>query len=327
MSIAEERTIIWFSPQSQGLFHIQEMYPSYAWTSSLESLFENHTQFEHAPIILFNLTGFGEESFEKLHAISTILPQIPILIVSETNNQQYIEKALKFGASDFFIGSLNSPLLRQRIEILKKYCNGGVCNNDISQTFGTANSVAPQEMELAFMAFYDELTGLANRKLFFSRLEALIKKEVPLNHSFVLLYVDLDGFKEINDTFTHKAGDWLLQQVAVRLRHGVKKQDTVARVGGDEFCILLADSILSEDIPSITQRIIYHLSSPFFYDKSQIKISASVGIALYPQNAITSHELLNRADLAMYIAKQFGPGNYRFYSPDFEDQIKTHKVS
>lgn len=133
---------------------------------------------------------------------------------------------------------------------------------------------------------------------------------------FSLLYIDLDGFKNINDMHTHKAGDWLLQQVAMRLRNCVKRNDTVARMGGDEFSILLVDIYDVDTVANIAQRIVYNISAPFFYNNQQLSVNASIGIALFPQNASNSQELLDRADQTMYKVKQAGRGNYRFYAYD-----------
>ncbi len=205
----------------------------------------------------------------------------------------------------YTLGPLNSNLLRKRISTL-------VQHNKIREPAQTKDK--NPSVELAFMAFYDELTGLPNRKLFFSRLEEGIKSHALDTHFLALLYIDLDGFKSINDTYTHKAGDWLLQQVAMRLRNCVKRSDTVARMGGDEFSVLINNINETGVVSNIAQRILYNLSAPFFYNGKQLKIHSSIGIALYPHNASSSHELLDRADQTMYIVKQMGKGNYRFYS-------------
>ncbi len=322
----EQRSIIWFSPSSAELLKIQTHYSHYSWTSCVESLLEHHAQLNASPIILFDVAGCKEQSATLISTISNLLPHIPILVVAGTEHTTLIEQALEAGAFEYYLGPLDSVLLKIRIESVYKVFTYHARALSKVQAGGVSEPNESQEIELAFMAFYDELTGLANRKLLFSRLEDYMNEEIPDGKHLALLYIDLDGFKEINDTHTHKAGDWLLQQVSIRLRHGVKRQDTVARVGGDEFSIILADPLSKEEIASIAQRIIYQLESPYYYVEGVIRISASVGIALYPLNAINSNELFNRADFAMYIAKQNGKGHLRFYDESCEMDVLHNKV-
>ncbi len=307
MTIKEDPfTVVWFSPHSAGLTHIQSIFTSYAWTTTTESLHANHNTLNTKPIILFDLAGFKENSIQKIHEISTLLPHIPIIAIAENNTYSTLaEEAVEKGADDFYLGPLNSNLLRKRINTL-------IQHNKISDP--THIKDKSPSVELAFMAFYDELTGLSNRKHFFNRLEECIKSQALDTDFIALLYIDLDGFKSINDTHTHKAGDWLLQQVAMRLRNCVKRSDTVARMGGDEFSIFINNISETGIVSNIAQRILYNLSAPFFYNGKQLRIHSSIGIALYPHNASSSHELLERADQTMYAVKQMGRGNYRFYS-------------
>ena len=309
-------TVVWFSPDSSGLSLIQSVFPSYAWTTTPEGLRSNYNSLAMQPVVLFDLVGFKEHSIKKIKAIKSLLPRIPIIAVGDHSCSTLIEAAIDNGAADFYFGPLNSGLLRKRILIL--------LDDTVDKTTPQNEKYKDtQPVELAFMAFYDELTGLPNRKLFFSRLDDLAKTNRMDGKFFSLLYIDLDGFKCINDEYTHKAGDWLLQQVAMRLRNCVKRNDTVARMGGDEFSILLVEIDDMDVVANVAQRIVYNISAPFFYNNQQLNINASVGIALFPQNASDSEELLERADQAMYKAKQLGRGNYKFYSS--EDAITSMK--
>jgi len=302
-------TVVWFSPDSSGLSLIQSIFASYAWTTTPEGLHSNYSSLAMQPIVLFDLIGFKEDSIKKIKEIASLLPQVAIIAVGDLSCYSLTESAIENGATDFYFGPLNSALLRKRILTL--------LDDSSKQNAQTSNKYHDtQPVELAFMAFYDELTGLPNRKLFFSRLDDLTKMNNTAGNFFSLLYIDLDGFKKINDFYTHRAGDWLLQQVAMRLRNCVKRNDTVARMGGDEFSILLVDIDDVDVVANIAQRIVYNISAPFFYNSQQLNINASVGIALFPQNASSSQELLDRADQAMYKAKQIGKGNYRFHMSD-----------
>jgi diguanylate cyclase (GGDEF)-like protein len=306
-------TIVWFSPDSSSLSLIQSVFMSYAWTTTPEGLRSNYSSLAMQPVVLFDILGFKEHSLKKIKNISTLLPHIPIIAVGDHTCSELTEAAVENGADDFYFGPLNSALLRKRIlNILNESMNQNVNSDDKYKE--------TQPVELAFMAFYDELTGLPNRKLFFSRLEDLTKTNQMDGKFFSLLYIDLDGFKKINDVYTHKVGDWLLQQVAMRLRSCVKRNDTVARMGGDEFSILLVGIDDIDVVANVAQRLVYNLSAPFFYNNQQLNINASVGIALFPQNASSSQELLEHADQAMYKAKQDGCGNYRFYNINYKQE-------
>ena len=194
-------TVVWFSPDSSGLSLIQSIFASYAWTTTPEGLRSNYSSLAMQPVILFDLIGFREHSIKKIKAIASLLPHIPIIAVGDHSCSALTEAAIENGATDFYFGPLNSGLLRKRILML-------LDDPAIPDAQPNVKYRDAQPVELAFMAFYDELTGLPNRKLFFSRLDDLAKTNLMNETFFSLLYIDLDGFKNINDAYTHKAGDW-----------------------------------------------------------------------------------------------------------------------
>ena len=163
-------------------------------------------------------------------------------------------------------------------------------------------------------ANYDLLTGLPNRRLFRDRLEQAVKHAERVVAPFALLFIDLDHFKEANDTLGHEAGDLLLRLVADRIRECVREADTVARLGGDEFTVILQDLINAEHIELIARKILKELVSPFQINNDTIHISASIGIALCPQDAHTSEDIIKMADEAMYGAKNAGRNRFSFFS-------------
>lgn len=162
-------------------------------------------------------------------------------------------------------------------------------------------------------ANYDHLTQLANRSLFRERFEQAIKSANRLSHSVAMCYIDLDKFKPVNDNFGHEVGDKLLFQVAARISQCVRETDTVARIGGDEFAVILTQLNDVTHINRIAEHIIQTLSEPFVIDGKELSISASVGISIYPQNGSNSQLLLTRADKAMYSSKTRGCNQFSFY--------------
>ena len=163
------------------------------------------------------------------------------------------------------------------------------------------------------MAFHDSLTGLPNRKLFSDRLVlALIQAERNKNKVGVIM-LDLDKFKDVNDTFGHYVGDIFLKAATERLSEILRKGDTVARFGGDEFVLIIPDMKVIEDAIEIVQKIIERFNKPFIIDSHQFVVTTSIGIAVYPNDGIDEMNLLKNADIAMYKAKQAGRAQYLFY--------------
>ncbi|MET0105659.1 MAG: sensor domain-containing diguanylate cyclase [Sedimenticola sp.] len=166
-----------------------------------------------------------------------------------------------------------------------------------------------EKVHLSDMAHRDNLTGLANRYLFEQRLDATIQKTQP----FTLLYIDLDKFKPINDRFGHEAGDHVLVNVAKRLQRSLRDTDTVARIGGDEFSVILTDIVDAGDAAKVADKLLAALVEPFDYEQTRCQIGASIGIACFPADADEMGGLTRAADQAMYQAKEAGRNTYRHY--------------
>lgn len=163
---------------------------------------------------------------------------------------------------------------------------------------------------LSHLAHHDVLTGLPNRSLFQGRLQEAALKCQQENTPFALLYIDLDQFKPINDTLGHKAGDHVLQQVALRMVHTLRKADTVARLGGDEFGVILHDVGSRALASGIAKKLLAAIAPPLHYHSHQLQVGASIGITLFPDDSTDLEQLMAYADSAMYRAKQSGRNTY-----------------
>ncbi|NOR79472.1 MAG: EAL domain-containing protein, partial [Methyloprofundus sp.] len=181
------------------------------------------------------------------------------------------------------------------------------------------------EQHIHFLAHYDPLTQLANRSLFTERLQQAISKSQRSDKSVALLFIDLDRFKEVNDSYGHKAGDQLLIQVANDIRSCIRDSDSAARLGGDEFIITIEDLSHDELIistPIVASKILTALAHKYRLEMAHAYIGASIGIAFYPEDALTADTLLQCADMAMYHAKEQGKNNYQFYSSKLNEKAK-----
>ena len=172
------------------------------------------------------------------------------------------------------------------------------------------------EERVRHLAHYDALTDLPNRTLFFDRLsQALIQARRDETKAAVM-FIDLDRFKNINDTLGHSVGDLLLQGVAVRLSQCMRQGDSVSRQGGDEFVVLLPEVSQAEDAALVAQKILSSISQPFHLDGHELRVSCSIGISFYPNDGDDAETLMKNADTAMYRAKDSGRSNYQFYFSD-----------
>ena len=179
-----------------------------------------------------------------------------------------------------------------------------------------ATSLRAANQQLRSVALHDNLTGLPNRFLLEDRLDQALSRAGRSGKRFALMFVDLDKFKPINDAFGHHVGDELLKAVAQRLTGCVRREDTVARTGGDEFVIILSDIAQAQDASVISAKILKELSRPFQIEGRDLKISCSVGISMYPEDGKDADVLMVKADAAMYHAKKAGSNCYRFFAPE-----------
>jgi diguanylate cyclase (GGDEF)-like protein len=188
---------------------------------------------------------------------------------------------------------------------------------------GMAAEVSSRELKISWMARYDILTGLANRGVFAEALQHEIARANRDGTSFAVLYLDLDHFKDVNDTLGHPIGDLLLQSVAERLRASVRETDTVSRFGGDEFALIATDLREPADAAALALKVLAATSEPVLIGDIEVRSGASVGIAVYGPDSADTDTLLSHADIALYRAKSEGRGTYRFFTDTMDAEVRT----
>lgn len=179
------------------------------------------------------------------------------------------------------------------------------------------------EEQIRQLAHFDALTQLPNRNLLMQLLRHALAKTQRQGTTLAILFIDLDGFKKVNDTLGHKAGDCLLATFAQRLGDCLRKSDTAARLGGDEFIVVLNDFDGPSGVRAIAERVLLAASTPFQFESKECIVSACIGIAMYPHSGADVDTLIKNADKAMYSAKQSGKNTYRFWGELPRSDIAT----
>ncbi len=248
----------------------------------------------------------GLNTLLKIHANA---PGIPIVVLSSIADEGLAVRSVQQGAQDFLV-------------------KGYVDAHQLTRSLRYAIERKRTEERLNHLAHYDSLTGLSNRKHFYDTLKNSIALARRHETKLALLLLDLNGFKSINDTLGHYVGDLLLQGVALRLRECMRETDCVARVGGDEFTLILTDIYDEEDAATAASKIIDAVRPPFLIDGRSLDIGVSVGISIYPTDTDHIESLVRNADVAMYQAKaETGlQSNYRFFSANMNDRATEDRV-
>jgi diguanylate cyclase (GGDEF)-like protein len=238
---------------------------------------------------------------------------IPVLMMTGLEDLESINHAFEAGATDFITKPINIPLLGHRVRYMLRASH-------------TTYRLVESEQRLHRMAYFDSLTELPNRQFFKEHLQHMIALAKRQKLKLGVLFLDLDGFKRINDTLGHHLGDLVLQATGERLRENIRTSDTlthtvtaqgnlsIARLGGDEFTVLLSMIKRNEDAATVAERIRINLAKSLVFDDHELYTTASIGIAIYPDDGETAEELLRNADLAMYYAKRDGGNMYRYFS-------------
>jgi diguanylate cyclase (GGDEF)-like protein len=252
---------------------------------------------ERFDAILLDLSLPDGHGLSTLGQIQAINPIIPIIVLSGYSDQALAVQAVQHGAQDYLVKGQGQPEL-------------------LTRSIRYAIERKRAEERLTYLAQYDQLTGLVNRTLFRDRLIHAMARSKRLQQPMGLMLLDLDRFKPVNDTLGHEAGDTILKAVAGRLKECVREVDTVARMGGDEFTIILEGFSQEDDVTRVAERITKSLSEPFCLGTDHASIGVSIGITVYPHDDQEIDDLLRHADAAMYRAKQRGGNSFQFYIPN-----------
>jgi len=252
-------------------------------------------------LVLLDLSlpdSMGLETFSRVYAHS---PAVPIIVLTGNDDQNTALSAVKGGAQDYLVkGRLDRELLLRAMHYSierKRY-----------------------QVQLEHQANYDALTGLPNRNLLHDRLRQAVYSQRQ-SRAIAVVFMDLDHFKFVNDSLGHSTGDLLLKAMGERLRTVLREGDTVGRVGGDEFVLILNDQSNEEIIYRAMQRIAAKVSEPITIEGKELYVTCSAGISLYPQDGRDVDTLLKNADAAMYRAKDHGRSNFQFYTSEMNERV------
>lgn len=212
----------------------------------------------------------------------------------------------------------NGEVYPEWMTISTVYNREGKVTNYVA-VFSDITNIVHSQMQLDHMAHHDPLTDLPNRTLLDDRITHAILRSRRTDEKIAILFIDLDRFKNVNDTLGHPSGDLLLQEVAKRLQHLLREQDTVARLGGDEFIILIEELGKTELAESVANKVIEAMSKPFTIHSQEIYLGASIGLSIFPDDGDNTEDLIKHADAAMYRAKEHGRNNYQFYTQEMTD--------
>ena len=259
------------------------------------------------------------------------LGQKPSIIKSDKHDDEYYDKMWQsLLQKDFWEGDIWNrrkcgELYPERLSISSVRNENQEISNYVAVFHDISDAKASEE-KIRFQAHHDILTGLPNRALLNDRIEKAIGHARRRNYMIAILFIDLDNFKNINDSLGHLTGDLLLQAVAERLLHLFRKEDTVARLGGDEFIIMIENLTQFHRIASLAQNIIDDFSNPFVIGDHELFITPSIGISCYPHNGNNAELLLKNSDTAMYSAKGNGKNNFTLFTKEMNMQV-TQRLS
>ena len=260
-------------------------------------------------VILLDMSLPDSHGIDTLIKVQNLTSEVPIVVLSNHDDEMFAIKAVQQGAQDYLIkGGINGNLL---VRSIRYAIERHRMRKELEQT----------QARLQHLAHHDNLTGLPNRHLFYDYLYKSVARAYRHGKILAVLFIDLDKFKHVNDTMGHAEGDLLLVSAAKRMEGCVRESDIVARIGGDEFIIML-DSVKSAHAAAkVAHKIQEAMSKVFMSDSREHFVTTSIGISLYPLDSSDVETLIKNADSAMYNAKECGRNNYKFFLSDLNDKV------
>jgi len=236
----------------------------------------------------------------------------PILMLSAFDERDILLNAINIGVDGFIIKPIDMVQLNSKLERIAQELQDRI-DTENSRLQELKQKQKQELLSLYNLAHFDTLTGIPNRYLFNEKLDQAIAKSDRERMQVALFFIDIDDFKRINDTYGHKAGDHVLVSLVKSIYKVIKEKDTLARIGGDEFALIVEEVGDKITIEKLAKKIIQEISRPIYFEKRVIFISCSIGICQYPQETTCKEELIHFADLAMYDVKSTGKSHYTFY--------------
>ena len=343
--ISDNRTILTRRFQRRG-FEVVEADGGYA---AIELIGR-----ESFDLVLLDVMMPGIDGIETLKRIRSqkSASALPVIMVTAKAESDNIVDALELGANDYVtkpvdfavaLARVNTQISRRRAEQQVALANEELrkANEDLERRVEERTSrlvdanqrlkveIADRQESQArsqYLAYHDSLTGLGNRLLFKEQLEEALKDVSVTPYALAVLFLDLDGFKAVNDTLGHSVGDLLLKSVATKLRDIIPRTDRIARLGGDEFAILQISATQPGSSIALAEKIIEIIGQPCSIDGHDVTVGASVGIAVAHPGEMNTESFLKSADLAMYNAKSDGRGTYRMFDPEMDAIVQARRI-
>ncbi|MBV1882383.1 MAG: GGDEF domain-containing response regulator [Pseudomonadales bacterium] len=250
--------------------------------------------------ILLDLNIIDEDNYQALDELTHNAPGVPVIVITSEDKEDFALKSLQRGAHDYIVRNDWNPTLLQRI---------------IRYAIARKQS----EEQIAKLAHYDALTGVANRHLFRDRLSQAIFRAERSGKYIAVLFLDLDHFHGVNETLGYEVGDMLLKEASAKIVKCVRRQDTVARIGGDEFAVILEGLLDPQDATVISRQILESFKSPSSIANQPIFISTSIGISVSEEFECDASTLIKQADIARYRAKEQGRNNFQYFMPELNE--------
>lgn len=256
-------------------------------------------------VVLLDLKLPDGSGMTCVDAIQSIDPALPIVVLSGQDDEDFAISILNKGVQDYLVkweGQGRSILRAVRYAIERKR----------------------SELRLNYLAQYDPITGIPNRQYFNDQLSRATARARREARKVALLFLDLDGFKVVNDTLGHDAGDCLLREIAARLRTSVRAGDVIARLGGDEFAVLLEGMTGPREVEALAKGLLKVISEPCHIEGRQVVVTTSIGITMYPNDHSETQTLMKNADIAMYQAKEKGRNNFKFFTHSMHEELMSY---